>query len=57
MNDAQLNAFRQIAEIMQPNRGWQWIGPHMSQRMFDISEERAKAHAAKYGGEAKQMES
>jgi hypothetical protein len=37
--------------------GWQWIGPHMSQRMFDITEERAKAYAARHGGKAEPMPS
>lgn len=57
MTDATLNAFRQIADAM--NEGattdWQWIGKWESQRMFGITEERAKAYAAKHGGEAKQM--
>ena len=34
---------------------WQWIGPHMSQRMFGITEKRAKEYAAKHGGKAEQM--
>lgn len=53
MNDATLNAFRQIADQMGCNGNWQWIGPHMSQRMFGITEQRAKDYAKKYGGEAK----
>jgi copper oxidase (laccase) domain-containing protein len=50
--------FRAIAEAMQGDvpQNWQWIGPHMSQRMFDISEERAKQFAQRHGGEASQME-
>jgi hypothetical protein len=57
MNDATLNAFRQIAEAMQTKpTDWQWIGEFMSQRMFGITEERAKSYAAKHGGVAKKME-
>ena len=55
MNDATLNAFRQIADQMGCTSDWQWIGPHMSQRMFGITRERAEAYAARHGGEAKQM--
>ena len=56
MNDATLNGFRMIAEAMQSAAtDWQWIGPHMSQRMFGITEERAKNYAAKHGGKAEQM--
>ena len=55
MNNAQLEAFRKIAAAMNPEpQDWQWIGQHMSQRMFGISESRAKGYAAKFGGEAKQ---
>lgn len=55
MNDATLAGFRAIADAMFPpqDRTWQWIGPHLSQRMFGITEQRAKAYAARYGGEAK----
>ena len=56
MNDATLQAFREIAAAMQTQaQDWQWIGPHMSQRMFGISEERAKQYAARFGGQAKQI--
>lgn len=58
MNDATLQAFRQIAGALrgpQPN-DWQWIGPHMSQRMFGITEQRARAYAERHGGEARQMD-
>ena len=58
MNDATLTAFRAIAEAMnggQPTN-WQWIGKYMSQRMFGITERRAKDYAARFGGEAKQMD-
>jgi hypothetical protein len=56
MNDATLAAFRAIAEAMSPEaHNWQWIGIHMSQRMFGITEQRAKALAARHGGTAKAM--
>ena len=58
MNDATLNAFRQIAASMQTQpMDWEWIGKHMSQRMFGISQERAEKYARLYGGTAKKMES
>jgi len=56
MNTATLLAFRAIAESMQTEpTTWQWIGPHMSQRMFGITETRAKAYAARHGGVAREM--
>ena len=57
MTDAQLQGFRDIAAAMGfAEQSWQWIGPHMSQRHFGISEERARAYQAKHGGEARKME-
>lgn len=56
MNDATLIAFRSIAAAMQTEpTDWQWIGKHMSQRMFGITETRAKAYAARHGGKAERM--
>lgn len=57
MNELTLNAFRQIADAMSgpESKDWQWIGPHLSQRMFGITESRAKEYAGIYGGEAKPM--
>lgn len=57
MNNAQLFAFRALAETMNGGEtaDWQWIGKHMSQRMFGITEKRARAYAERHGGEAKQM--
>jgi hypothetical protein len=56
MTDNQLIAFRQIFETMQTEpTDWQWIGPHMSQRMFGITETRAKAYAKRHGGTASKM--
>jgi hypothetical protein len=52
MNAAQLTAFRDIAEQMIGTAYWQWIGPHMSQRMFGITRERAEAYAHRHGGTA-----
>ena len=57
MNDAVLNHFRSLAEAMSTSpQDWQWIGQHMSQRMFGISEQRARDYAAHYGGTASKME-
>lgn len=58
MNEATLIAFRAIAETMAGNdpQDWQWIGKHMSQRMFGITEARAKDYAKRHGGEAQKME-
>jgi hypothetical protein len=58
MTDATLQMFREIASIMQGSepQTWQWIGAHMSQRMFGITEQRAKEYAKLYGGEACRME-
>lgn len=51
MNEATLQAFRDLAASMQTEpQDWQWIGPHMSQRMFGISQSRAKEYAARHGG-------
>lgn len=57
MNDAVLSYFRSLSEAMQTAPAdWQWIGPHMSQRMFGITERRAREYAARHGGEAKPLE-
>jgi hypothetical protein len=57
MNNATLEAFRSIAAQMQDGaQDWQWIGKHLSQRMFGISQKRAQEYASRFGGEAKQME-
>ena len=56
MQDAVLFQFRAIAEAMQAEpTDWEWIGEHLSQRMFGISEQRAKAYAARHGGVARKM--
>ncbi len=56
MTDATLQAFRDIAESMQTEpTDWQWIGPHMSQRMFGITRTRAEGYAKSHGGDAKPM--
>jgi hypothetical protein len=58
MNDAVLNHFRSLADTMagdQP-RDWQWIGPHLSHRIFGITEQRARAYAERHGGTASKME-
>jgi hypothetical protein len=57
MNDATLTAFRNIAAAMQTEpTDWQWVGQHMSQRMFGITEARARAYAERHGGTAAKME-
>lgn len=56
MNDAVLAQFRALAEAMQTQpTDWQWIGPHMSQRMFGITQQRAQDYAQRHGGVAQQM--
>jgi len=56
MNDATLNAFREIHEAMYPEpHDWQWIGQYMSQRHFGITEAKAKAYAERHGGTASKM--
>lgn len=37
-------------------RDWQWVGRYMSQRMFGITEARARAYAERHGGTATKME-
>lgn len=56
MTNVQLEGFRMLAQAMagEPT-DWQWIGPHMSQRMFGITRTRAEAYAARHGGEARPM--
>lgn len=57
MNDAALAHFRAIADAMQTEpTDWQWVGQWMSQRMFGITEKRAREYAARHGGIAKKME-
>jgi hypothetical protein len=56
MNEAVLSQFRAIAEAMQTEpTNWQWVGPHMSQRMFGITETRAREYAKRHGGIAREM--
>jgi hypothetical protein len=55
MTDTTLQAFSEIASQMIGKADWQWIGPHMSQRMFGITKERAEAYAKAHGGSARQM--
>jgi hypothetical protein len=57
MTETQLEAFRSLATAMNPEpHDWQWIGPHMSQRMFGITEQRAREYAARHGGTARKLE-
>lgn len=55
MTNANLEMFRTIAGQMIGKADWQWIGPHMSQRMFGITRERAEEYARRHGGTAQQM--
>lgn len=58
MNDHVLDHFRKIAAAMagpEP-QDWEWIGQHLSQRMFGISEKRAKDYANRFGGIARKMQ-
>jgi hypothetical protein len=56
MNLSTLTAFREIAASMQTEAtDWQWVGPHMSQRMFGITQARAEAYAQRHGGRAEKM--
>ena len=59
MNDLQLQSFLKLRAIAAHMAGaptnWQWIGRHMSQRMFGITEKRAKQYAASHGGDAAPM--
>lgn len=58
MTEASLFEFRSLADAMLGSepRNWQWIGQYMSQRMFGITEARAKDYAKRYGGTASKME-
>lgn len=58
MNEATLNEFRNLADAMRGSEpaDWEWRGVHMSQRMFGITEARAKAYAEKHGGVARKMD-
>ena len=58
MTEADLQRFRHLAaQIAGPDpQDWQWIGRHMSQRLFGITEVRAKEYALRYGGFASKME-
>ena len=58
MTNATLQAFRDLHEAMQTEpTNWQWIGPHMSQRMFGITRTRAESYAQRHGGTAAEMQS
>jgi hypothetical protein len=57
MNEHVLDHFRAIHDSMQSSPcDWQWIGPHMSQRMFGITEQRAVNYANRFGGQASRMQ-
>jgi hypothetical protein len=53
--DPTLGLFREIADQMIGRADWEWVGPHLSQRMFGITRERAEGYAKAHGGTARQM--
>jgi hypothetical protein len=57
MQDAVLAHFRSLADTLAGDepRNWEWVGPHMSQRMFGITERRACDYAKRHGGVARRM--
>ena len=56
MNDAQLEAFRLIAQTMNSEpTDWQWNGQYMSQQHHGITRTRAESLVARHGGVARQM--
>jgi hypothetical protein len=60
MTGTTLYAFRELAEAMRDARDpgpttWEWVGEHMSQRMFNLTKARATWFATFYGGEARPM--
>lgn len=55
-HDPFLSLCRTLADSMQTEpTDWEWIGPHMSQRMFGITRTRAEAYAQRHGGVAQKM--
>ena len=57
MNEKTLEGFRMIAAAMAgAPTDWEWVGKFMSQRMFGITEQRAKDFEARYGGVARKMD-
>jgi hypothetical protein len=56
MTNAALSQFRAIHAAMQTEpTNWQWIGRHMSQRMFGITKTRAQDLAKHHGGTAQEI--
>ena len=55
MTNATLDMFRTIADQMIGKADWEWVGPHMSQRMLGITQERAEGYAKAHGGIARKM--
>ena len=56
MNEAQLEAFRMIAQSMNSEpTDWYWNGQYLSQQQYGITETRAKSLVARHGGTARQM--
>ena len=57
MTNNEMSYFRTLADAMRGDEpaDWQWIGKGMSQRMFGITEKRAREYAARHGGIASRM--
>jgi hypothetical protein len=56
MQNSTLEYFRSLSAAMQTEpTTWQWVGVHMSQRMFGITETRAREYAKTFGGTALPM--
>jgi hypothetical protein len=56
MNDAQLEAFRMIAQAMNSEpTDWQWNGQYLSQQHYGITRTRAEYLVSRHGGVARQM--
>ena len=56
MNDAQLEAFRLIAQAMNNEpTDWQYNGQYISQQLVGITRTKAESLVSRYGGIARQM--
>ncbi len=58
MNTTTLEQFRKLADAMTGTepKNWEWIGRWQSQRMFGITEARAREYEKRHGGTARRME-
>lgn len=56
MRDIELQGVRMLAAAMAGGpTDWRWDGPHLSQCMIGITEQRAKDYAARWGGTASKI--